>query len=50
MELPVVNHTDCFANIGDDPKFPINKFGELAKYSSDHTVVTKFYSPVSCSF
>ena len=32
MELPVVNHEDYFAKIGDDHKFPINKFGELAKY------------------
>ena len=32
MELPVVNHKDYFAKIGDDHKFPINKFGELANY------------------
>ena len=32
MKLPVVNHEDYFAKIGDDHKFPINKFGELAKY------------------
>ena len=32
MELPVVNHEDYFAKIGDDHKFPINKFGELANY------------------
>ena len=29
MDLPVVNHKDYFAKIGDDHKFPINKFGEL---------------------
>ena len=32
MDLPVVNHEDYFAKIGDDHKFPINKFGELADY------------------
>jgi hypothetical protein len=30
MELPVVNHKDYVAKIGDDHKFPINKFGELS--------------------
>ena len=30
MDLPVVNHKDYFAKIGDDHKFPIEKFGELA--------------------
>ena len=30
MDLPVVNHEDYFAKIGDDHKFPINKFGELS--------------------
>ena len=32
MKLNVVNHKDYFAKIGDDHKFPINKFAELAKY------------------
>ena len=32
MDLPIVNHQDYFAKIGDDHKFPINKFGELANY------------------
>ena len=32
MELSVVNHEDYLAKIGDDHKFPINKFGELADY------------------
>ena len=35
MDLSVVNHEDYFAKIGDDHKFPINKFGELAKYLID---------------
>jgi len=32
MDLCVVNHEDYFAKIGDDHKFPIKKFGELANY------------------
>ena len=32
MDLPVVNHKDYFAKIGDDHKFPINKFGNLADF------------------
>ena len=39
MELPVVNHEDYFAKIGDDHKFPINKFGELAKYLIKQKIV-----------
>jgi hypothetical protein len=46
----VVNHKDYVAKIGDDHKFPINKFGELAKYLIDRKVVNKFYNPVACSF
>ena len=38
MELPVVNHKDYVAKIGDDHKFPINKFGELAKYLIDQKI------------
>ena len=49
MELPVVNHEDYFAKIGDDHKFPINKFGELANYLIDKKIVKKFYKPFSCS-
>ena len=50
MELPVVNHKDYVAQIGDDHKFPINKFGELAKYLIDQKIVKKFYNPTACSF
>ena len=50
MQLPVVNHKDYFAKIGDDHKFPINKFGELAKYLIDQKVVKKFHNPFACSF
>ena len=49
MELPVVNHEDYFAKIGDDHKFPINKFGELANYLIKKNVVKKFYKPYPCS-
>ena len=49
MELPVVNHEDYFAKIGDDHKFPINKFGELADYLIQNKIVKKFYKPYACS-
>ena len=39
MDLPVINHEDYFAKIGDDHKFPINKFSELAKYLIDQKIV-----------
>ena len=50
MELPVVNHEDYFAKIGDDHKFPINKFGELANYLIQNKIVKKFHKPSACSF
>ena len=50
MELPVVNHEDYFAKIGDDHKFPINKFGELANYLTQKKIVNKFHKPKACSF
>jgi acetoin utilization deacetylase AcuC-like enzyme len=50
MELPVVNHKDYVAKIGDDHKFPINKFGELAKYLINKKVVKQFHNPTACSF
>ncbi len=49
MELPVVNHEDYFAKIGDDHKFPINKFGELANYLIKNKIVEKFHRPYVCS-
>ena len=51
MNLSVVNHEDYFAKIGDDHKFPINKFGELANYLLDFKkkIVDKFYKPYACS-
>ena len=50
MKLPVVNHKDYIAKIGDDHKFPINKFGELANYLIKNKIVNKFYEPSACSF
>ena len=49
MELPVVNHKDYFAKIGDDHKFPIKKFSELAEYLIKHKIVKKFHKPYPCS-
>ena len=49
MNLPVVNHDDYFAKIGDDHKFPINKFGELANYLLKKKIVEKFHKPYPCS-
>ena len=49
MELPVVNHKDYFAKIGDDHKFPINKFGDLADYLIKERIVKKFHEPYPCS-
>ncbi len=49
MELPIVNHEDYFAKIGDDHKFPINKFGELAKFLKKEKIVKKFHIPYPCS-
>ena len=49
MDLPVVNHKDYFAKIGDNHKFPIYKFGDLAKFLLDKKIIKKFYSPYPCS-
>ena len=49
MDLAVVNHEDYFAKIGDDHKFPINKFGQLAKYLIENKIVKKFHKPYPCS-
>ena len=49
MKLPVVNHLDYLAKIGDDHKFPINKFGQLADYLIEKKVVKNFHKPYPCS-
>ena len=37
------------AKIGDDHKFPINKFGELANYLIEKRIVKSFHKPYACS-
>jgi acetoin utilization deacetylase AcuC-like enzyme len=49
MELSVINHEDYFAKIGDDHKFPINKFGELANYLLKKKIINQFHKPYPCS-
>ena len=49
VEFPVVNHPDYEAKIGDDHKFPIKKFGELAKYLKKQKIVKEFHVPKECS-
>ena len=49
MKLSVVNHEDYLAKIGDDHKFPINKFGELANYLIKKKIVKNFHKPYPCS-
>ena len=49
MELSVVNHKDYSAKIGDDHKFPINKFEELANYLIKKKIVKGFHKPYPCS-
>ena len=50
MDLSVVNHEDYYAKIGDEHKFPIKKFGELASYLINKKIVKKFHKPYACSF
>ena len=49
MELPIVYHPDYVAKINDDNKFPIKKFGALAKYLLNEGVVKNFHIPKECS-
>ena len=49
MELSAVYHEDYLAKIGDDHKFPINKFGELAKHLIKKKIVKNFHKPYPCS-
>ena len=49
MELPVVNHKDYEAKLNDDNKFPIKKFGELAKVLIKNKIVKNFFIPEPCS-
>ncbi len=38
--LPIINHPDYVAQIGDDHKFPIKKFGELFKLLNNEGIVS----------
>jgi acetoin utilization deacetylase AcuC-like enzyme len=49
MELSVVSHEDYIAKIGEDHKFPINKFSELANYLKKKKIVKNFHKPYPCS-
>ena len=49
MELSVVSHEDYIAQIGDDHKFPINKFSEIANYLIKKKIVKNFHKPYPCS-
>ena len=49
MELPIVNHPDYVAKINEDSKFPIKKFGELAKHLKEKKIAKKFFIPKPCS-
>ena len=49
MDIPIVNHKDYNAQIGDDHKFPIKKFEELAKFLLKKGIVKKFHKPYPCS-
>ncbi len=50
MELPVVNHLDYEANIGENNNFPIKKFTKLANYLREKKIVKEFKIPQPCSF
>ena len=47
--MPVINHHDYEAKIGDDNKFPIKKFSGLAKYLKEKKIVKEFKIPKPCS-
>ena len=49
MNLPIINHDDYVAKINDDNKFPIKKFGELARYLISEGITKKFIQPEFCS-
>ena len=49
MSLSVVFHKKYNATIGDDHKFPINKFSKLATYLQKNKIVKEFFEPYPCS-
>ena len=46
--LPIVNHPDYVAQIGDDHKFPIKKFGELFKLLKNDRIVSEKNLHIPC--
>ena len=40
MNVPIINHPDYVAQIGDDHRFPIKKFGELIKNLKKKNIAT----------
>ncbi|WP_440679570.1 histone deacetylase family protein [Candidatus Pelagibacter sp. HIMB1517] len=40
--IPIINHPDYVAQIGDDHRFPIKKFGELIKLLRKKNIATKY--------
>ena len=38
--VPIVNHPDYVAQIGDDHRFPINKFGALFQLLQQDKIIT----------
>ena len=40
--LPIINHPDYVAQIGDDHRFPIKKFGELIKLLKKKNIATTY--------
>ena len=40
MSIPIINHSDYVAQIGDDHRFPIKKFGELIKLLKKQNIAT----------
>ena len=51
MNVPIINHPDYVAQIGDDHRFPIQKFGELIKLLKNKNIAkdTNIYEPTEVS-
>jgi len=51
MRVPIINHPDYVAQIGDDHRFPIKKFGELIKLLKNKNIAkdTNIYEPTEVS-
>jgi acetoin utilization deacetylase AcuC-like enzyme len=49
MQVPIINHPDYVAQINEDNKFPIKKFGALAEHLLKFGIVKNFHIPKECS-